>query len=110
MTIVVRSLLVIVLFLASVPGASADCTCVSLRTFMPEERGRFEEQYGIEWWKVIGLIPGPAQPGDWAERHSGEFQHGLHAAAVLGPSILRGHEAWPQVKPLLTACAVQVPA
>ncbi len=52
--------------------ASAECTSVSLRTFTSEERGRFEEQYGIGWWKVIGLIPGPAQPGDWAERHWGD--------------------------------------
>jgi hypothetical protein len=63
---------VALLLLASAGTAFADRTCVSLRTFTAEERGRFEEQYGIEWWKVIGLIPGPAQPGDWAERHSGD--------------------------------------
>jgi hypothetical protein len=60
-----RASLIVLLLLASVGTASAECTCVSLRTFTSEERGRFEEQYGIEWWKVIGLIPGPAQPGDW---------------------------------------------
>jgi hypothetical protein len=51
------SLGVVLLLLASVGTASAECTCVSLRTFTSEERGRFEEQYGIEWWKVIDLIP-----------------------------------------------------
>jgi hypothetical protein len=61
------SALVVAMLLGSVATASAECTCVSLRTFTPEERGRFEEQYGIEWWKAIGLIPGPAQPGDWVE-------------------------------------------
>jgi hypothetical protein len=66
------STVLVLLLLASVSTASADGTCVSLRTFMPEERGRFEEQYGIEWWKAIGLIPGPAQSGDWAERHWGD--------------------------------------
>ena len=85
------SLGVVLLLLASVGTASAECTCVSLRTFTSEERGRFEEQYGIEWWKVIGLIPGPPQPGDWAERHWGDSSRMVYMpAAVLGPSILRG--------------------
>jgi hypothetical protein len=66
------SLVVALLLFASVGTASAECACVLLRTFTSEERGRFEEQYGIEWWKVIGLIPGPAQPGDWAERYGGD--------------------------------------
>ena len=32
----------------------------------------FETQYGIDWWKVMGLIPGPSQPGDWVERWWGD--------------------------------------
>ena len=66
------SLGVVLLFLASVGTASAECTCGSLRTFTPDERGRFEERYGLEWWKALGLVPGPAQPGDWVERPSGD--------------------------------------
>jgi hypothetical protein len=67
-----RASLVVVMVIASVGTAFAGGTCVSLRTFTLEERGRFETQYGIEWWKVMGLIPGPAQPGDWVERSWGD--------------------------------------
>jgi hypothetical protein len=67
-----RASLVAVLLLASIGTASAECACVSLRTFTPEERRRFETQLGTEWWKVMGLIPGPAQRGDWVERAGGD--------------------------------------
>jgi hypothetical protein len=73
-----RASLVVLLLLASVGTAAADCTCVSLRTFTPEERGRFEERYGVEWWKALGLIPGPAQRGDWVERPSGDSSSMLY--------------------------------
>jgi hypothetical protein len=42
------------------------------RTFTPEERQRFESQNGPEWWKRLGLVPGPAQPDDWVERPWGD--------------------------------------
>jgi hypothetical protein len=64
--------LVVVLFLASSGTASAERACLPLRTFTPEERQRFETQHGMDWWKVMGLIPGPAQPGDWVERPWGD--------------------------------------
>ena len=78
-----RASLVIMLFLALltfawVNPAPADNRCVSLRTFTPEERGKFEERYGIEWWKALGLIPGPGQPGDWVERPSGDSSRLLY--------------------------------
>jgi hypothetical protein len=66
------SLLVVLLLLAPFGTASAECSCVRLRTFTPEERQQFESQNGVEWWKTMGLIPGPAQPGDWVERPSGD--------------------------------------
>jgi hypothetical protein len=68
----IRLVLLVVVLLASAGTASAECACVSLRTFTPEERQRFETQHGTEWWKVMGLIPGPAQPGDWVERSWGD--------------------------------------
>jgi hypothetical protein len=70
--------LLVVLLLASVDTASGDCTCVSLRTFTLEERERFEERYGVEWWKALGLIPGPAQRGDRVERPSGDSSRMLY--------------------------------
>ena len=77
MTQLQRASLVVMLFFALftfawVSPAPADNSCVALRTFTPEERGKFEERYGVEWWKALGLIPGPAQPGDWVERPSGD--------------------------------------
>jgi hypothetical protein len=61
-----RASLVVVRFFALltfawVSPAAADNSCVSLRTFTLEERGKFEGRYGIEWWKALGLIPRPAQ-------------------------------------------------
>jgi Short C-terminal domain len=78
-----RASLVVVLFFALltfawVSPAAADNSCVSLRTFTLEERGKFEERYGVEWWKALGLIPGPAQPGDWVERPSGDSSRMLY--------------------------------
>ena len=67
-----RLAMVVVMLLASVGTVSAECGCVSLRTFTPEEWQRFETQKGTDWWRVTGLIPGPAQPGDWVERPGGE--------------------------------------
>jgi hypothetical protein len=67
-----RLALVVGLFLTQVGTAAGECACVSLRTFTPEERKRFETQHGLDWWRVMGLIPGPAQAGDWVERPFGD--------------------------------------
>ena len=66
------SLIVVLLLLASVGTASAECSCLPLRTFTPEERQQFETQYGVNWWRAMGLIPGPQSPADWVERPAGE--------------------------------------
>ena len=59
--------------------ASADCSCLRLRTFTAEERQRFESQNGLEWWRTLGLVPGPAQPDDWVERPSGDSSIRIYA-------------------------------
>ena len=64
--------LVASLLFTSVATASAERACLPLRTFTPEERQQFETQYGVNWWKAMGLIPGPQTPGDWVERPAGE--------------------------------------
>ena len=67
------ALLVVVLVLgASVGTVSAECTCLPLRTFTVEERQQLELQHGVDWWKVLGLIPGPQTPSDWVERPAGD--------------------------------------
>jgi hypothetical protein len=66
------SLGVVLLLLASVGPASAECACLPLRTFTPEERQQLETQYGVNWWMAMGLIPGPQIPGDWVERPAGD--------------------------------------
>jgi hypothetical protein len=72
-----RASLVVLLLLASVGTASAECTCVSLRTFTSEERGRFEAQYGIEWWKVKVSSLGGRSQMYCAERHWGLVERGV---------------------------------
>ena len=64
--------LVVMLLFGFVATASAECGCLSLRIFTPAEREDLETQYGIAWWKVLGLIPGPADPRDWVERPWGD--------------------------------------
>jgi hypothetical protein len=60
------------LLLASVGTASAESACPRLRTFSPEERQQFETQYGVNWWKTMGLIPGPETPADYVDRPAGD--------------------------------------
>ena len=67
-----RASLVVVLLLASVSTVSGERGCITLRTFTAEERQRFETQYGVNWWKAMGLIPGPEPPGDWVQRPAGD--------------------------------------
>ena len=68
-------ILVLVLSVGVPPAASS---CLELRTFRPEERQRFETRHGLEWWKTLGLIPGPAQAGDWVERPWGDSFRTFH--------------------------------
>jgi hypothetical protein len=66
------SLSVVLLVLASVVAVSAVSACPRLRTFSPEERQQFETQYGVNWWRSMGLIPGPETPADYADRPAGD--------------------------------------
>ena len=66
------SLIAVLLLVESVGTASAECARLPLRTFSPEERQQFETQYGVNWWKAIGLLPGPETAGDWVERPAGD--------------------------------------
>jgi hypothetical protein len=63
---------VVLLLLASADTASAEGACLPLRTFTPEDRQQFETQHGVNWWKSMGLIPGPQTPGDWVDRPAGD--------------------------------------
>jgi hypothetical protein len=67
-----RLALAVVLLFALVGTAFAECASLLLRTFTPEQRQQFETQYGVNWWKMMGLIPGPQTPGDWVERPGGD--------------------------------------
>jgi hypothetical protein len=68
-----RSALLVALLLGtSVATAFAECACLPLRTFTPEERQQFETQHGVNWWKAMGLIPGPQTAADWVERPAGD--------------------------------------
>jgi hypothetical protein len=65
--------LVAALLMGSAPlPVSAECPSLPLRTFTPEERQRFETQYGVNWWKAMGLIPGPETAADYVERPFGD--------------------------------------
>jgi hypothetical protein len=66
------SLSVVLLLLASVVTTSAESACPRLRTFSPEERQQFETQYGVNWWKTMGLIPGPETAADYVDRPAGD--------------------------------------
>lgn len=66
------SLIAVLLLFVSVVTPSAECARLRLRTFSPEERQQLETQYGVNWWRTMGLIPGPQTPGDWVERPAGD--------------------------------------
>jgi hypothetical protein len=66
------SLSVVLLLLASVVTTSAESACPRLRTFSPEQRQQFETQYGVNWWKTMGLIPGPETAADYVDRPAGD--------------------------------------
>jgi len=73
--------------------ASAERGCVSLRIFTPAEREHLETLYGTDWWRFLGLIPGPADPRDWIERPWGDSSRVIYMpqqfwdprACVAGP-------------------------
>jgi hypothetical protein len=52
--------------------AAADCASLPLRTFTPEQRQQLETQYGVNWWKAMGLIPGPETAADYVDRPAGD--------------------------------------
>jgi hypothetical protein len=52
--------------------ASAECGSLPRRTFTPEERQQFETQHGVNWWRAVGLVPGPQTAGDYVERPFGD--------------------------------------
>jgi len=66
------SLSVVLLLLASVVAVSAESACPRLHTFSPAERQQFETQYGVNWWRAMGLIPGPETAADYADRPAGD--------------------------------------
>lgn len=66
-----RAVTLIVWLLGSA-GVAAECSCLALRTFTPEERVQLETQYGPAWWRALGLIPGPSTADDYVERPFGD--------------------------------------
>lgn len=60
------------LLLGSVNTVATEGGCLQLRTFTPEERAQFETQHGPNWWRIMGLIPGPSTPDDYVERPFGD--------------------------------------
>ena len=50
----------------------AACGSLPLRTFTAEERQQFETQHGVNWWRAMGLIPGPQTAADYVERPFGD--------------------------------------
>src|SRR5262245_39222072 len=56
---------------APLPAVAA-CASPALRTFTPEQRQQLETQYGVNWWKAMGLIPGPETAADYVERPFGD--------------------------------------
>ena len=68
-----RTVLAVVVLLFTLVGtASTAAGCPRLRTFSPEERQQLETQYGVNWWKALGLTPGPQTAADWVERPAGD--------------------------------------
>jgi hypothetical protein len=61
-----------VLILLAPLTASAECGSLPLRTFTVEERQQLETQHGVNWWRAMGLIPGPQTAADYVERPFGD--------------------------------------
>ena len=69
---IARMLGVALLVLVAPLPVAAACASLPLRTFTPEQRQQFETQYGVNWWKAMGLIPGPETPADYVDRPAGD--------------------------------------
>jgi hypothetical protein len=68
----IARVLTIALVLAAPLAASAECKAPALRTFTEEERRQFEIQHGVNWWRAMGLIPGPETAADYVNRPAGD--------------------------------------
>ena len=72
MILFVAMLLMVTAQVAAPPATSAACKAPALRTFTEAERQQFETQYGVNWWKAMGLIPGPETAADYVNRPAGD--------------------------------------
>jgi hypothetical protein len=68
----VATLLMVAAQVAAPPATSAECKPPALRTFTETERRQFETQYGVSWWRAMGLIPGPETAADYVNRPAGD--------------------------------------
>ena len=71
-TLLVAALLMVTAQVAAQPATPAECGGLALRTFTEAERQQFETQYGVNWWKARGLIPGPETAADYVSRPFGD--------------------------------------
>jgi hypothetical protein len=71
-TLLVATLLMVTAQVAASPATSAECKAPALRTFTEAERQQFETQYGLTWWRAMGLIPGPETAADYVNRPAGD--------------------------------------
>ena len=72
MILLVATLLMVTAQVATPPATSAECKTPALRTFTEAERQQFETQYGLGWWRAMGLIPGPETAADYVNRPAGD--------------------------------------
>jgi hypothetical protein len=70
--LLVAVLLVVAATSLTPPATAAECQGPALRTFTEAERWQFETQYGVNWWKAMGLIPGPQTADDYVNRPAGD--------------------------------------
>jgi hypothetical protein len=96
--------LVIVLLLGPASTVAAECGCLRLRTFTAGERAQLETQYGLDWWRALGLIPGPATADDYVERPFGDSSRTVYIPQrfwdprACGPGPDRPHRPGPTAK------------
>ena len=70
--LLVAALLMVTAQVATPSAASAECKGPTLRTFTEAERQQFETQYGVGWWRAMGLVPGPETAADYVNRPAGD--------------------------------------
>jgi hypothetical protein len=68
----VAALLMVTVQVMAPPATPAECKGPTLRTFTEDERRQFETQYGVNWWRAMGLIPGPETAADYVNRPFGD--------------------------------------